>query len=184
MLALTLTCAVALAAPGFAQAPVGELVEKARVELAGGRADAAIDLLETALRRAPEREDAQRLLAAACSRHGVEAHDRGDLDLAGRRFARALELFPDDTIPAVLHEARRVLQTGGRLAVVSMAIGTETQRRGVPERLYTWMHRHFPHIVDCRPINVERWLTSAGFTISGMQAQAIWGLPVVTCVAR
>lgn len=112
VLALTLTCAVALAAPGFAQAPVGELVEKARAKLAGGRADAAIDLLETALRRAPEREDAQRLLAAACSRHGVEAHDRGDLDLAGRRFARALELFPDE--PVLLQSFGTIRMRQGR----------------------------------------------------------------------
>jgi len=110
------------------------------------------------------------------------AFDAGAIDAIFMAFT--LELFPDDTIPAVLHEARRTLRPAGRLAVVSMALGTEEQRHRTPERMYTWMHRHFPHIVDCRPIDVERWLTSAGFTISRIDRHEIWGLPVVACVAR
>jgi demethylmenaquinone methyltransferase/2-methoxy-6-polyprenyl-1,4-benzoquinol methylase len=98
--------------------------------------------------------------------------------------AFTLELFPDDTIPIVLREARRALRTGGRLSVVSMDLGTDGQRRQLPERLYAWMHRHFPHIVDCRPIEVERVLTEAGFTIARTERQDIWGLAVAACLAR
>jgi len=98
--------------------------------------------------------------------------------------AFTLELFPEDTIPVVLREARRTLRPRGRLAVVSMDFGTDEQRHGAPERIYMWMHRHFPHIVDCRPIDVERALTEAGFTIARAERLEIWGLPVAACLAR
>jgi demethylmenaquinone methyltransferase/2-methoxy-6-polyprenyl-1,4-benzoquinol methylase len=98
--------------------------------------------------------------------------------------AFTVELFPDDTIPLVLHEVRRTLRPGGRLAVVSMDFGTDEQRRQLPERIYAWMHRHFPHIVDCRPIDVEHELTGAGFTIARTERLDIWGLPVAACLAR
>jgi len=45
------------------------------------------------------------------------------------------------------------------------------------------MHQHFPHIVDCRPIEVSRWLTDAGFAISRVEHLDIWGLPVAACLA-
>jgi hypothetical protein len=47
---------------------------------------------------------------------------------------------PDDTLPTILGE----VCLGGRLLVVSMDMGTAEQRRGAPERIDTWMHRHFP----------------------------------------
>jgi len=98
--------------------------------------------------------------------------------------AFTLELFPDDTIPIVIREVRRTLRAHGRITVVSMAVGTEEQRHRLPERIYVWMHGHFPHIVDCRPIEVERHLTEAGFTIAQVERLEIWGLPVVAAVAQ
>lgn len=98
-------------------------------------------------------------------------------------MAFTLELFPEDTIPVVLSEVRRTLSAGGRLSVVSMVLGTEEQRHGVPERLYVWTHRHFPRIVDCRPIDVERRVTEAGFTIARVDRREIWGLPVEAILA-
>jgi demethylmenaquinone methyltransferase/2-methoxy-6-polyprenyl-1,4-benzoquinol methylase len=99
-------------------------------------------------------------------------------------MAFTLELFPDDTIPGVLSEVRRTLRRGGRLAAVSMTLGTEEQRQRMPERVYTWMHRHFPHIVDCRPIDVDRLLAEAGLTIARAERLEIWGLPVAVCLTR
>jgi len=107
----------------------------------------------------------------------------GDTAFAATFTAFTLELFPDDTLPTVLREVRRTLRAGGRVGVVSMDTGTAEQRRGVPERTYIWMHRHFPHIVDCRPIDVEQRLADAGFTIQRIERLEIWGLPVVACVA-
>lgn len=98
-------------------------------------------------------------------------------------MAFTLELFPEDTIPVVLSEVRRTLSAGGRLAVVSMTLGTEEQRHGLPERLYVWTHRHFPRIVDCQPIDVERRVAEAGFTIVRVDRLEMWGLPVEAILA-
>jgi demethylmenaquinone methyltransferase/2-methoxy-6-polyprenyl-1,4-benzoquinol methylase len=108
----------------------------------------------------------------------------GDTAFAATFTAFTLELFPDDTLPTILGEVRRTLRVGGRLVVVSMDMGTAEQRRGAPERIYTWMHRHFPHIVDCRPIDVEQRLAEAGFTSHRIERLEIWGLPVVACLAH
>ena len=107
-----------------------------------------------------------------------------DMAFAATFTAFTLELFPDDTLPTVLREVRRTLCAGGRLAAVSMDVGTAEQRRAAPERIYTWMHRHFPHIIDCRPIDVEQRLGQAGFTIQRSERLEIWGLPVVACLAH
>jgi ubiquinone/menaquinone biosynthesis C-methylase UbiE len=98
-------------------------------------------------------------------------------------MAFTLELFPEDTIPIVLTEVRRTLSASGRLSIVSMTLGTEEQRQGLPERLYVWTHRHFPRIVDCRPIDVERRVTEAGFTIARVDRREMWGLPVEAILA-
>jgi demethylmenaquinone methyltransferase/2-methoxy-6-polyprenyl-1,4-benzoquinol methylase len=108
----------------------------------------------------------------------------GDAVFDGVFMSFTLELFPDDTIPIVLREVRRTLRGHGRIAVVSMALGSEEQRHRLADRVYVWMHRHFPHIVDCRPIDVERRLVDAGFTRLRIERLTIWGLPVVAALAQ
>jgi len=98
-------------------------------------------------------------------------------------MAFTLELFPEDTTPAVLREVRRSLRSGGRAGIVSMALGTPAQQHAMAERIYSWMHRHFPHFVDCRPIDVGRTLAAAGFTVTRVERLEIWGLPVEACLA-
>jgi ubiquinone/menaquinone biosynthesis C-methylase UbiE len=107
-----------------------------------------------------------------------------DASVDGVFMAFTLELFPDDTISAVLLEARRALRAKGRLAVVSMALGSDEERHRLPERMYVWMHQHFPHIIDCRPIDVEQHLKDSGFTVLRTTRIGIWGLPVVAALAR
>jgi ubiquinone/menaquinone biosynthesis C-methylase UbiE len=97
-------------------------------------------------------------------------------------MAFTLELFPDDTIPLVLSEVRRTLRPGGRLSVVSM-VRDPAKSSQVPERIYEWIHRHFPHIVDCRSIDVERLATDAGFAIARVKRLEVWGLPVAALLA-
>jgi len=92
-----------------------------------------------------------------------------------------LELFDDADIPCVLGQIRRVLRPGGRLGVVSMS---KEEHESVMTEMYVWMHRHFPHFVDCRPINVSQALHEAGFEVERAERESIWGLPVAIELAR
>ena len=89
-----------------------------------------------------------------------------------------LELF-ESALPDVLAEVRRVLRTGGRLGVVAMA---ETGETNPMIDLYHWAHLHWPHLVDCRPIDVASVLQAAGFQTEIADVQAIWALPVVVAI--
>jgi ubiquinone/menaquinone biosynthesis C-methylase UbiE len=93
-----------------------------------------------------------------------------------------LELFPEEDIPVVLKEICRVLRPGGRVAIVSMAKVKSGEHATVLENVYVWMHRHFPHIVDCRPIDVEARLSAAGFRVVKSIRLSIWSMPVEVVV--
>ena len=62
-----------------------------------------------------------------------------------------LELFEPADVALVLADIRRVIRPTGRLGVVAMA---ESASSNAMIDAYKWLHRHFPHFVDCRPINV------------------------------
>lgn len=125
----------------------------------------------------------------------AELHDRVDLAIGDARklpyddesfdaafMSFTLELFALDDIPIVLAEINRVLRNGGRIGVVSMATVSDGEYESVLERTYIWMHRHFPHIVDCQPIAVQKFLLEAGFQISATSDITIWTMPVVAAV--
>ncbi len=95
-----------------------------------------------------------------------------------------LELFPSEVIPTVLAEVARVLKPDGRLGVVSMATVPQGDHESALERAYKWMHRHFPHIVDCQPIDVEEVLAASGFEVAHDERIEISTMPVATVVAR
>jgi demethylmenaquinone methyltransferase/2-methoxy-6-polyprenyl-1,4-benzoquinol methylase len=90
-----------------------------------------------------------------------------------------LELFDVPEIPVVLAECRRVLKPGGRIVVVGMTKESEGSRLA---RAFEWMHRRFPHVVDCRPIYVRRALRQAGFRVRAALLQRVW-VPVEIVLA-
>lgn len=95
-----------------------------------------------------------------------------------------LELFPDHVLPEILEEVRRVLKPGGRCGVVSMAKPSDPSHESLLEKGYVWMHQHFPHVVDCRPLDVADVLRKAGFEVLEHESMEIWTLPVAAVVAR
>ncbi|MBM99642.1 MAG: 2-heptaprenyl-1,4-naphthoquinone methyltransferase [Planctomycetaceae bacterium] len=95
-----------------------------------------------------------------------------------------LELFPAEDIPPVLGEVRRVLADGGRVGIVSMAEVKEGERVSALEKVYIWMHRHFPHLVDCRPINPAAHLEAAGFQVEQQIDLDVWTMPVAVVIGR
>ena len=94
-----------------------------------------------------------------------------------------LELFPLENILTVLTEIKRVLKPDGRLGIVSMSVVKEPNHPSLLERAYVWMHQHFPHLVDCQPIDVHAHLESAGFKIQSSQEIEIWTMPVSVVIA-
>ena len=94
-----------------------------------------------------------------------------------------LELFPLEDIPAVVAETRRVLKSGGRVGVVAMNTTPADEKESMLTHVYKWMHRHFPHWVDCQPIDAARYLTEGGLSITHQGDMQIWTLPVAILVA-
>jgi ubiquinone/menaquinone biosynthesis C-methylase UbiE len=101
-------------------------------------------------------------------------------DIASLSFT--LELFPEATLPTVLAELQRVLRPTGRLGVVAMATPGAGDKESALSHTYRWLHRHFPHIVDCQPIDVERFLEEAGFELRARERMSIWTLSVAIVV--
>jgi len=95
-----------------------------------------------------------------------------------------LELFPLEIIPGVLKECLRVLRPDGRLMVVSMASVEADQHESVLEKTYIWMHKHFPHIVDCQPIPLELLLHENGFSIQASERMDLFSMPVAIAVSK
>ena len=91
--------------------------------------------------------------------------------LDGIFFSFTLELFDTPDLPKVLAECKRVLRPGGRIVVVAVSREGE---HGVMLNLYEWTHKHFPNLMDCRPIYVRRAFESAGFTIRDADMQSMW----------
>ena len=94
-----------------------------------------------------------------------------------------LELFPLDAIPAVLAEASRVLKSDGRVGLVAMATVQPGDTPSGLEKTYVWMHQHFPHIVDCQPIDVVGLVEQAGLNVQQKVEMTIWTMPVRCVVA-
>jgi ubiquinone/menaquinone biosynthesis C-methylase UbiE len=91
-----------------------------------------------------------------------------------------LELLPETEISFALHECKRVLRDNGRIGVVSLL---QKEAPNWMERLYTWSHRRYPHVIDCRPIPIRDSVSRSGFENSQFQEMSMWGLAVGILIA-
>jgi ubiquinone/menaquinone biosynthesis C-methylase UbiE len=91
-----------------------------------------------------------------------------------------LELFDTPEIPKALAECKRVLRTGGRIGVVGI---TKEGKDSFAVDAYEWTHRHFPNLLDCRPIFVRKALEDAGFRIRDATITSMW-VPVEIVIAE
>ena len=92
----------------------------------------------------------------------------------------SLELFDTPEIPLILQECRRTLKENGRICVVAMV---KKPDENLMTRLYEWSHSVMPRYVDCRPINIQGSLKTAGFAIVDVEEISMWGLPVEIVLA-
>lgn len=90
-----------------------------------------------------------------------------------------LELFDTPEIPKLLDECKRVLRPKGRIVVVGMS---KEGRKTLLRPAFEWMHRHFPKLLDCRPILVRRFLEESGFLVVSANIKTMW-IPVEIVLA-
>ena len=92
-----------------------------------------------------------------------------------------LELFQRHKISQVISQCERVLKDNGRLCIVSLA---KDQPLNFIGRVYEWLHKRFPKILDCRPIPVKAFLQQSAFHVLKHEEERMWGLPISITLAE
>lgn len=147
------------------------LVDLARAAGKSGKVF-GVDLSENMIartRRLLDQEGLSARVRLACCDAEFLPFASGRMDALFVSFA--LEIFDTPAIPKVLAEWLRVLKPGGRMVVVAVSKAGKT---GVVVNIYEWTHRHFPNLLDCRPIYVRKAMQEAGFTIRESRLEKMW----------
>jgi len=140
-----------------------------------------IDLSPGMQARARDRITAENLLdrvELSCADANHLPYPDSSMDAVFMSFT--LELFDTPEIPLVLAECKRVMRAGGRIGVVAI---TKEGGEGFAIDAYEWTHRHFPNLLDCRPIFARQSLEKSGFSIKYMSIANMW-VPVEIVVAE
>jgi ubiquinone/menaquinone biosynthesis C-methylase UbiE len=94
-----------------------------------------------------------------------------------------LEILSEDDILVALREALRVLRAGGTIAVASM-LKEDGGSPSVTSRLYHFLHKVAPSVVDCRPISIFESLSEAGFIVKNKKTVRLYGIPVGLAIGQ
>lgn len=131
-----------------------------------------VDISENMVAQARELLERENLTSRAdlsCGDAERLPYDSASVD--GIFMCFTLELFDTPEIPMVLAECARVLRPGGRIVVVSVS---KEGPQGIVIRVFEWTHRHFPNLMDCRPIYARRALEAAGFATAEHTVESMW----------
>ncbi len=131
-----------------------------------------IDISENMLAQARElleRESLAERVTLACGDAEDLPYAADSLD--GIFMCFTLELFDTPDIPRVLAQCQRVLRPGGRIVVAAVS---KEGSQGLVIRAFEWTHRHFPNLLDCRPIHARQALEAEGFSIEQARVELMW----------
>jgi ubiquinone/menaquinone biosynthesis C-methylase UbiE len=131
-----------------------------------------VDISENMLAEAEktvEREGLAERVELHCGDAEHLPYDSESID--GMFTSFTLELFDTPDLPKVLAEWRRVLKPGGRLVVVAVP---KEGAQGLVVKAFEWTDKHFPNLMDCRPIYVRRAMEAAGFVIQAAKTDHMW----------
>jgi len=156
------------------------LVELANAVGATGRV-IGIDISENMVAQASELLQRENL----ADRVTLDCGDAEDLpypsdSLDGIFMCFTLELFDTPEIPRVLAQCKRALRPGGRIVVAAVS---KEAKPGFVLLAFEWTHRHFPNLLDCRPIYARRALEAEGFVVQDSRVESMW-VPVEIVLAR
>jgi demethylmenaquinone methyltransferase/2-methoxy-6-polyprenyl-1,4-benzoquinol methylase len=140
-----------------------------------------IDISENMLAHAKDVLSNQGLMDRASLDCGdAEKLPYSDGSMDGIFMCFTLELFDTPDIPKVLAECKRVLRPGGRIVVVAVS---KEGKEGFVIQAFEWTHRHFPNLMDCRPIYARHALEAAGYVADEYAVESMW-VPVEIVRAR
>jgi len=142
------------------------------------------DLSETMVKLANERLAKYASRARVIlSEHGV--HFPAQVDSVDRVIANyVLDLLSESDIHEFLTEARRVLETNGKLCLVSLTYGNSIASSAV-SGIWNWVFRLRASIVGgCRPIRLEDYLDTDDWQIEYQNVVIAYGVPSEVVVAR
>lgn len=137
----------------------------------GGRAF-GIDLAENmvvAARKTLEKAGCDDLVDLRCGDAEQLPYEAESMDAVIMNFT--LELFDTPGIRRVLDEVHRVLRYEGRIVVAGIS---KEGKQDFTVHAFEWTHRHFPNLLDCRPIYISRALGDAGFLVVDVAIEHKW----------
>jgi demethylmenaquinone methyltransferase/2-methoxy-6-polyprenyl-1,4-benzoquinol methylase len=137
--------------------------------------DLSLEMLKVAQKR-----------ASKCRNVSLVRADALNLPLTDHRFDAifvnfTLELFSQVDIANFLEECHRMLYPQGQLCILAMF---RPHPKPFIVLIYDWLHCCFPHLLDCRPLDVPGVLSNNGFFIIESQVEAIFSLPVIMILAN